>query len=268
MREGVKHLRDMPDAEFDELCRYLHATGGDITPSNSKVNLKIDGCSLRIGKCEGEFFIESSRSGLQTVPGSFSEFTKKKRGSADEISISYDSVLWVLKHHTGLQDLLLGFGDIKLFCELLFTPLAESSKERSTLKVLVTEYEEEALGRLMTLVFYKAEDMSGYPASDEDEIFRSLKSLSSDEVKIYDQRISFDRFRVTDLVRRALGPEPPRYALKGEMTHRMLRSEFSHPLKGKDFEGLVFYVGHHVFKVVTDSYREGKKVRDAEFRKR
>ena len=267
MRDGVRHLRDMSDPEFDELCWHLGSTGGDIIPSNSKVNLKIDGCSLRMGNDGGEFFIESSRSGHQTVPGAFSQFTKGKRGKADKISVSYDTVLWALRQHRPLQELLGFLPGIKLFCELLYTPLAERDKGRSTVKFLVTEYEEEALGRLMTLVFYKAEDFAGYPVSDEGRIFNRLKGLSDNMVRIYDQRVCFDRFQVSDLVVRALGPCPPRDALKREMRDRILNSDFSHPLKGKDFEGLVFYVGHHVFKIVTDSYTEGKKSRDSEFKR-
>jgi hypothetical protein len=267
MREGVQHLSEMRDPEFRELCRHLHSTGGDITPSYSKVNLKVDGCSLRLGKCEGEFFIESSRSGMQTVPGAFSEFTKRKRGVADRISVSYDTVLWALMRHKNLQDLLERFRDIKMFCELLYTPLGVKNRERNTLRFLVTEYDEEALGRLMTLVFYKVEDLAGYPSYDEDRVFGHLKGLSDGMVKILDQRITFDTFKVGDLAARALGPEPPYSALKREMTERILSTPFTHPLKGKDFEGLVFYVGNHIFKATTKSYREGKKVMDAEFKR-
>jgi hypothetical protein len=280
LREGVQHLNNMSDTEFTAMCRYIHATGGDLTTRNSKVNLKIDGCSLRIGMYERKFFIESSRSGPQHIPGAFSEYTKNKKGSPDQISASYDRVLESLIHHRPMQKLLEGLAvegldefygvdrGVKMFCELLYTPLAFESDGKS--KFLVTEYDNDRLGKLMTLVFYKVEDIMGHTPYDESKIFKALRSISSKAVRIYDQRVECDRFHISDLVARACGPNPPMESLKTEMAERLLSSPFRHPLRGDDFEGLVFYVdmyqGKHVFKVITDLYAKGKKLRDASFR--
>ena len=285
-RVGIEHIYALKPLEFIDLCRYFkNDLKGIIKPKKVKINLKMDGAGLRIGlDANKKFFIESSRSGPVFKPGAFAEYTINKFGKSNEISDSYDKVLSSLLELEPLQRYLRSkfHQGVKLFCELLFTPNAKQIEGK--LQFLVVKYDADKLGKLFSLIFYKAEDLDGNQITNEQQIFNDLKKLSTNRILLDDQTIDYEdidiEFEVNDflqiiddqadveyiLTSRKKDDQPAKEALvniiskyQKMISDKIIQTKFNNKF-GSEFEGLVLYFTNgKVVKVVTDVYKSGKQ---------
>lgn len=286
-RVGIEHLSKLKPIEFIELCKYFKEDlKGIISQEKVKINLKIDGCGVRFGiDTKGNFFLESSNSGPQFEVGAFGNYTKTKFGSSNPVSDSYDDVLKELKKFKPLQSYLKkNFPNgIKIFCELLYTPLAKEIEGQ--LQFLVVKYDKSQLGKKFSLIFFKAEDLEG-KTLEEEPIVNSLKGMSStDSIVFDDQRIKYhdidinyevnsffelieDFGDVETLLRSRLGKDKEtKKALieiiqkaQYDISKKIVATKFNHRFSGSEMEGLVIYfTDDKVVKVVSDLYKSGKE---------
>jgi len=294
-RVGIEHLSKLKPLEFLELCEYFkNDLKGIISSEKIKINLKIDGAGLRFGiDSNGKFFIESSSSGPQFDHGAFSNYTKNKYGESNPISDSYDDVFQSLKQYKPLQTYLQkNFPDgVKLFCELLYTPLAKEIEGK--LQFLVVKYDKANLGNKFSLIFFKAEDLNGEQLKNETEVFNKLKQLSSSDIVFDDQQIKYEDIDINYeinsfyemledyddiknvLASRKSADKKTKQAIisiiekaQKSISSKIIQTKFNHRFAGDEMEGLVIYFdSSKVVKVVSDKYKSGKEEFNKEYQK-
>jgi hypothetical protein len=291
-RVGIEHISKLKPLEFINLCEYFRDDlKGIISQERVKINLKIDGCGVRFGvDTKGNFFLESSKSGPQFEEGAFSGYTKNKFGSSNPVSDSYDDVFKTLKNYKPLQKYLQSFEKgVKIFCELLYTPLAKEIEGQ--LQFLVIKYDKGMLGQRFSLIFFKAEDLEGN-SIDENEVATKLKTLTTPDIVFDDQRIKYhdidisyevnnffemisDFEDVKTVLASRLGKDKETKKALGEIIQRaqydiskkIIATKFNHRFSSSEFEGLVIYFTNgKVVKVVTDTYKGGKEEFNATYK--
>jgi len=282
-RVGIEHVSKLKPLEFISFCNYLQdELGGIISQENVKINLKIDGCGVRFGvnPDSGKLFLESSHSGPQYDIGAFSKYTQEKLGKSDAISESYDEVLKELSQQKNLLEFLKNT-PVKVHAELLYTPNATVIGDK--LQFLVVKYDKSVLGNKFTLVCYKTEQLKETDLSEE-EIIKQLKTFSTPDIKIEDQRLQFNSIDISYeignflqminkqnnieqiLVSRKREHQQAKLALieiiqqvQEDISKKIISTKFQHALGTDSMEGIVLYFTNgKVVKVVTDEYKTGK----------
>lgn len=270
----IKKLENISSSRFDiEVDNVHNFFANDILVHNCKIG----------SDSKGKFFIESSSSGPQFEHGAFGNFTKNKFGESNPISDSYDDVFKELKNHKPLQQYIKQFPEgVKLFCELLYTPLAKQIEDK--LQFLVIKYDKGTLGKKFSLIFFKAEDLEGKQLKNESQIFSDLKKLSTADIVMDDQTVNYSDIDInyevdsfyemikdfTDIKsiltsRKAIDKNTKNALIeiiqKAQQTisDKIIKTNFNHKFKGDQMEGIVIYFqSGQVVKIVSPEYKTGK----------
>lgn len=295
-RIGIEHLSKLKPLEFLNLIKYFQDDlKGIISSEKVKINIKIDGCGIRFGiDSNQDFFIESSNSGPQFKQNAFSDFTKNKFGSSNEISDSYDDVFGELKSYKPLQSYLKNNfpNGIKIFAELLYTPLAKEIGDQ--LQFLVIKYDKKNLGNKFSLILYKVEDVNGKGLKNEKQIFEDLKKFSNNDIVIDDQTISYEdiniSYEINSLLkiledydnleqiltsRKSIDKKTKDIVIsliqqvQNNISDKIINTKFNHRFSGKEIEGLVLYFSNDkIVKVTSDIYNKGKEEFNKNYREK
>jgi len=192
-RVGIQHLNKMKPMDFLNLVKVLKdELGGKISDSNASVTLKVDGFGCRFGlDADNGFFLESSNSGPQYKPKSFSQYTINRKGKADKISIAYDELFDSLSKNKKLISVLKKNNTdsgIKIVSECLYAPIGK--KDKGTIKFVAINYDSAKLGKIATLVLIKAQD--GHGTELKGSVIKDIKGLSTNDYLFTDPSTSID----------------------------------------------------------------------------
>lgn len=282
-RVGIQHIEKMKPLDFIALMNYFKSDlKGVLSQKAVKITEKVDGAGFRMGVDEkGKFFIESSHSGPQFTPGSFTAYAKTRGGNID-IAGAYDDVFKRLKGMTRLQSLLKkisGDKGIKVIGEMMYNPVGDI--QGSKIKFVATNYDRSKLGKLATFVLFAVVDGEGKEYPDQKNTINLFKEVGDENIKFEDPSIDFNKLDVTlevkdffktfsDLkeIERVLQSRKhvdrePKKALVGligayqEALGKKLINNIKSGKFGDEFEGLVFQLASgKSFKVVTQRFKK------------
>lgn len=278
-RQGLVHLQKMNDIDFINFVREMKTKlKGKL--NDVQLNLKVDGLGARFGKDDdGRPFFESSHSGPIFQGGMFSRHAESKGFTGEKLERArhYDNLFHAVVNSKFVEDLP---SDTKVECEILYNPLAEVTE--TGLKFVTVSYDKRALGKLMSIVPFKAMVAStGEPHPKSDSIIGMLMRHSTSTVKFIDRRLTqngeIDVNAIIDPImsindqsiailnsRKAADREEKiqlktfLQTVKDELAHFII----SHPnilgkdMLGKDIEGMVIRPkGSVPFKVTTPEFK-------------
>lgn len=187
-RTSMLHLQKMSDVEFIQFVQHVAQTmQGQL--KNLKVSLKVDGAGARFGKdATGRTFFEGSRTGPIFEPKAFSTHAASK-GAADDIMLRarhYDDIWEIVTQSNFVKSLP---ADTKVVCELFYNPMGEITDDG--IKFVSVSYDQEKLGRLMTIVPFKAIVAStGEDHPQSSRIVQNLYAMSNTDVKFIDPNLA------------------------------------------------------------------------------
>jgi hypothetical protein len=187
-RVGLAHLQKMNDIDFINFIKSLKTElKGKL--NDVQLNLKVDGLGARFGKDDsGRPFFESSHSGPIFHGGMFSKHAESKGFTGEKLERArhYDNIFHTIVNSKFVEDLPL---DTKVECEILYNPLAEVTE--TGLKFVTVSYDKRALGKLMSIVPFRANVAStGDPHPKSDNIMGMLMRHSTSTVKFIDRRLT------------------------------------------------------------------------------
>ena len=278
-RVGLAHLQKMNDIDFVNFVREVKTKlKGKL--NDVQLNLKVDGLGARFGKdSNGKPVFESSHSGPIFQGGMFSRHAESKGFTGEKLERArhYDSIFHAIVNSQYVEELPL---DTKVECEILYNPLAEVTE--TGLKFVTVSYDKRALGKLMSIVPFRANIAStGDPHPDSDAIMKMLMRHSTSTIKFIDRRLTqngeIDINTIIDpimsindqslaiLTSRKAADKEEKLQLKAflqtvkdEMAHFII----THPnilgkdMLGKDVEGIVIRPKNGVpFKVTTPEFK-------------
>ncbi|MDD5150171.1 MAG: hypothetical protein PHC28_06760 [Flavobacterium sp.] len=145
-RKSIKSIQQLSNLEFIRLFQHRN----NITKKDD-VTLKVDGIGFRFGKLEdGTFFVEGSRTGIITIPGSFVKHAHEKEltGKLYDRCIKYEYLFKLLAKQKFIRDLPI---DTKIVCEFLYIPLVveETLTEYKFINIF---YDKNMLGKILTII--------------------------------------------------------------------------------------------------------------------
>lgn len=276
-RKSMMHLEKAKPSEFLELAREILKNGG--TLKNLKVSLKVDGAGIRFGKdASGNFFFETSRSGIIQTPGAFSKHASQRPGADVNRAKHYDDLYLHVKNSTLWKDLP---PDTKVVAEVLYNPMAEMKGDK--IRFVSVEYDKKKLGSLLTVIpFDVIIASSGLQHPDKEKILQNLVKKSDSKIKVVtanlhssDMDVSVilepiktleDAERILSSRKSADSKQKTLYQdaiqkIKDELAAFILRTDAirGKDLFGPDIEGLVLDMGTRVFKVTTQAFKDSKK---------
>jgi hypothetical protein len=278
-RVGLVHLQKMNDIDFINFVREMKTKlQGKL--NDVQLNLKVDGLGARFGKdASGRPFFESSHSGPIFQGGMFSRHAEGKGFTGEKLERArhYDSIFHAIVNSKFVEDLP---PDTKVECEILYNPLAEVTE--TGLKFVTVSYDKRALGKLMSIVPFRAHVAStGEAHPKSDDIMGMLMRHSTSTVKFIDRRLtqngeidvsaiidpvmSMNDKSIAVLNSRMKADKEEKLQLKAflqtvkdEMAHFII----THPnilgkdMLGKDVEGIVIRPKNGVpFKVTTPEFK-------------
>jgi len=196
-RAGVPHLdkevMGIKTTDFLDIINFIEKNDSSITPEIASVTEKADGFGLRFGLDEkGKFFIESSHSGPVFDVGAFAAYTKKKFGTANEISKGYDDILERLSKFKKLLDILRKYNTptgIKIICEAFYLPNGKSKTPVSQdVKFVAIQYKRDLLGNWASFILIDVQDGEGHQHPKSKKIISEIKAISDKNI-IFDDTI-------------------------------------------------------------------------------
>lgn len=187
-RVGLAHLQKMNDIDFINFVRSLK-TDLQGKLNDVQLNLKVDGLGARFGKdSSGRPFFESSHSGPIFQGGMFSRHAESKGFTGEKLERArhYDNLFHTIVNSKFVEELP---PDTKVECEILYNPLAEVTE--TGLKFVTVSYDKRALGKLMSIVPFRANVAStGDPHPKSDSIIGMLMRHSTSTIKFIDRRLT------------------------------------------------------------------------------
>lgn len=189
-RVGIQHLHhptkphlSMNYNNFIKFIDQLNKERGVIKSSNAELSEKADGVALKFGfKPDGNFFMQSSYSGVVTDPEEF------------ESRIKYAPVKEAFKtNFYKLRDLVYPVlsnakNGVVVQAEWLYSPLAlERENKPGVVYFVATDYDVSKLGSWSTFVIINCTDLNGKPLPN---ITNKLTDLTTEEVKFLPAHIN------------------------------------------------------------------------------
>lgn len=230
-RRSIPHLLDLSSKAIGEVRQSL---------DDIEISLKIDGAGIRFGKDEqGNFFFETSRSGIIRSGQQFIDHVNSRPGASKERAFHYKNLFNSIKDSNLWKELP---NDCKVVCEVLYNPMASIQNNKA--RFVSVEYDTSKLGTIMTISPINVMiGSTGKDHKEKDEILSNLFILSNKQIKIVDPNIDVE-------IPKELkhGPE------KDEDFKVLLDGFFRQKLKkinilGSENEGLVVRAGTKIFKV-------------------
>lgn len=183
-RKGISHGKDMSPLKFLRWIRLNDPILKDIP-----CFLKVDGLAGRFGRDEwGNIFLEGARTGPQYNPENFVTYTKQKTDSLELIARAehYGNLLSLFKSLEWVNNL---DKDVKIVCEILYTPLA-CINERGV-RFVTVDYDSSLLGELLTILPYTVLSCStGETHPNKEKILKQLYKNSHSTIKIINPQVS------------------------------------------------------------------------------
>lgn len=275
-RKGIEHFEKLSVGKFVEIALSL------LKEKRIKASVKVDGAGVRFGKdAHGNFFFESSKSGIVTQYGHFKQFALANDRNLT-LAMHYDEMFKLFKQSPLWKALP---PDTKIVGEILYNPLA-SVESGERLKFVTIAYPKKYLGEVATFIPFTAIRAStGESLSNANEILDNLIKMSNNKLKVLSADIGHVDFDVealleplkktdaeelTKLVKSRKKEDVEKKALLIELindiklkfveairTHKGLNDKIE-ALLGKDVEGLVIEVGERKVKIVTAQYTNDK----------
>ena len=280
-RVGIQHLSQIKPVDFIKLVNLFQEMGGKISQKNANVSLKVDGFALFFGLTEdGTFWLSSANSGPQTTGNAFTQYTIKRKGKADKISIAYDELFNSLKNNKALQGILKknNKNGIKVQAECLYNPIGQ--KDKGKIKFVAISYDLKSLGEIATIVLINIQD------GKLNSLIPEIKKLSTNEFKFTDPNTTIEQvdlnieiqdtlkfikkypdFEKQVISRKHADREVKKLIKDGLQYYQdQMQDKFLKAVKSAkfsdEFEGIVIKLSNGVsFKAITKDFKNTKKFR-------
>ena len=303
-REGIPHLwakgnpMEMNPLDFIELVNWVDSQKKKtIGPSNAQFSEKVDGAGIRFGQDpNGNFFIESSRSGPIFNAKAFSQYAINKTGSTNPIAKGYDDIFDELSSNKSIKKILDKYNNnngIKIIGEVLLNQFGvKHDTEEDLIRMVATWYHISKIGNFATFVLFTVQDAAGNSHPDAQKIIQELKRVSDDNLKFEDPNVNINKSvsfsKEIAAVKKTIKALETKYekslseilndpsrkrdiqTMKKDVKEELnkFQEAFSKSLAkllsvgkfGPQFEGIVIKLANDIqFKITTDAFKDMKK---------